>query len=76
MLHLQNICSFIKINYNTLEEIQIKINLKLVKLKSKKDISEKLFNNLIIENSKLGSFRILPKLHIHYSETRKPKNKK
>lgn len=69
-LHLNNTSNFIKLNYNLLEETQLKIKEKLLELKLKKDISTRLYNNLIVKNYKLGSFRILPKLHKEKFSTR------
>jgi len=62
--HLENNNSYETINYNPLEETINMINAKLGELLDKKFISSRLYNLLIVkETSKLGKFRVLPKLH-------------
>ena len=62
-IHLNNITNFEKLTTNTLEDTQCIIVNKLSDLKDKKSISQRLFNNLVLNEYKQGSFRILPKLH-------------
>jgi hypothetical protein len=52
-----------KLEYNPFDEVLDKIKKTLDFLRVKKYISKRLFNNLTPKNSKIGSFRILPKVH-------------
>jgi len=55
--------NFQHLDTNTLEKTQETILEKLTELKVNRSISKRLFNNLLMNESKQGSFRILPKLH-------------
>jgi hypothetical protein len=52
-----------KLDNNPFDVVLNKINVSLTQLKSKKDISKQLYNNLRPKNTKIGTFRLLPKLH-------------
>ena len=52
-----------QINYDPLEEMNNNINAILTDLKLNGDVSNKLFDRLFVKNNRLGSFRILTKLH-------------
>ena len=51
------------INYDPLPELNNEIKIKLDNLLKDKHISKNLYKNLFVQNNKLGSFRILTKLH-------------
>jgi len=55
--------NFQHLDTNTLEKTQETILEKLTELKVNRSISKRLFNNLLMNESKQDSFRILPKLH-------------
>jgi hypothetical protein len=61
--HLNDINTYEEIFYNPFDEIQEKIKVSLRDLFNRGEISKRLCNNLFEPNAKLGSFRILPKLH-------------
>jgi hypothetical protein len=51
------------LEHNPFNDVMDRIKITLNQLKSNKDISKRLFYNLRPKNSKIGTFRILPKLH-------------
>jgi hypothetical protein len=61
--HLNDINTYEEIFSNPFEETQESIKMSLRDLFIKGDISKRLCNNLFEPNAKLGSFRLLPKLH-------------
>jgi len=61
--HLNDINTYEEIFHNPFDEIQEKIKVSLRDLFYRGEISKRLCNNLFEPNAKLGSFRILPKLH-------------
>jgi len=62
--HLElNRLQYKKLERNPLKSTCKLINDSLTNLNLKGDISNKLFNNLIIKKSRLGKFKIMPKLH-------------
>ena len=68
--HLNNDDNFTKLDENPLESTKDLIKNKLLDLKINNNISNKLFNSLVIKNSKLGTFNILPKIHKSVFSTR------
>ena len=54
---------YIQLLENPLEKVTFNINSILKELKGKKEISNRLYSKLKIKKSKIGSFRILIKVH-------------
>ncbi len=52
-----------QINYDPLEEMNNNINVIITDLKLNGDVSNNFFDRLFVKNNRLGSFRILIKLH-------------
>jgi hypothetical protein len=61
--HLNDKKNFIEIEENPLQSIELMIADKLLDLYNNKNISKKMYDKLFKFNSKLASFRVLPKLH-------------
>ena len=68
--HLDNRDNFFPLEENTLDQIIIDINETLTCLLDNNYISKRLFNNLHLKNCKVGSFRILAKLHKNIFDSR------
>lgn len=61
--HLDDQSTYKKIMFDPLDIITKNINEVLEKLFNEKSISKKLYELLFVKNSKIGTIRILPKLH-------------
>ena len=61
--HLSNTSIYLPLFNDPLESTSLNIKESLELLLFNKDISKRLYNNLLVKNPKIGKFRILPKLH-------------